>query len=261
MRLFLPDAMLTGIQVFLIITGVSVATVFPFLIHRSQSNLLFRSNGLKTLVVTTIISTATLWWMNPNVQLQLTASFWLLAVLSFALFYRTGDRIHFLPTSVIMILGGVLLYRITGRIIPVEQMVIVMGANLLSGIVISVFLYGGTYPNNEKLDPDGNTVWILLIATLSGRLLWDGFQMIGGKTESRFGEAEPIYIFFQPLDWWYLFVGLAIAILLPLIVAIVQMVRQKDINQSTVLTMITLSCLIIGQSILLQFITQYGIVF
>ena len=253
--------MLTEVQVFFIITGVSVATFFPLLIKRSCANTPFRIIGIKTLVYITILSTVVLWWLNPNYQLQLTSLFWLIAIVSFGLFYKHNSQIHFGVTMIIILLGGILLYRITARIIPVEQMIIVMGSGSLSGIVISVFLFGRVYPKTEDLYPRGNGLWILIIAALSGRLLWAGYQITGGMTESRFGEDKPIRMFFQTLDWWTISIGILLAVLIPLIFAIVQMVRHQDINRTPVKTSFILCCLLLGQGVLLQFVTQYGIVF
>lgn len=253
--------MLTEVQVFLIITGVSVATFFPLLIQRSCANIPFRITGIKTLVYIAMMSTAVLWWLNPNYQLQLTSLFWLIAIVSFGLFYKHNSQIHFGVTMIIVVLGGLLLYRITARIIPVEQMAIVMGSGSLSGIVTSVFLFGRVYPEAEDLYPPGNGLWVLLITALSGRLLWAGYQLTGGMTESRFGEDEPIHIFFQALDWWTISIGLLLAVLIPLIFAIVQIIRHQDINRTPVKTSFVLCCLLFGQGVLLQFVTQYGIVF
>ncbi len=253
--------MINGIQVFIIITGTSVATFFPYLIFRSQRNFHFRTKGMKTLTYNAIVITLMLWWMNPNVQLQLSSTFWCVTVLSFALFYRGDSRIHGVPVLVITLLCAVLLYRITARIIPIEQMSMVLVACLLSGIIIALFLYGSIYPEHEELNPPGKRPWVVLIIALVSRLLWAGFQMIGGKTESRFGEPEPIHVFFESLDWWYLGVGVSLAILIPLTITIIQIIKRKDLNQSTLLIGATFCSLIIGQSMLLQFITQYGIVF
>ena len=212
------------------------------------------------LSITGTLAILTLWWLNPNTQLQISSLFWLVAIVGFVLYYKHREYISAFPTVIVIVLGMLLLFRIIGQIIPVEQMVIVFLAMILWGMTLSILVIGLLSPREKEMNHQGR-FYGTLVSSLILRLMWDVYQVVGGKTSSRFGEFEPIHVFFQPQDWWFLGVGILLAVLLPLIITLFYIIRRLQMQDLIISTGIACGTSVIGQAILLQFITQYGLVF
>lgn len=253
--------MFSATQTLFCLSGTALGAILPlYLIFHPHLSDPGRQRLLKAMLYSALLGIVSLWWIEPNFQLQLAGVFWLATILAVAAYFYARPRVHPVPGAITGVLGMIMVYRSGNVILPVESDFLVLVMNLLSGLVLTVFLVAALSSEQDGHAPTRG-LWLLAALFLFGRLIWDGYQLSGGKTESRFGLAEEIHTFFNTSDWWLIGLGMILAIGFPLLATLVIPYSRWGQNKSGYLSRTGFFTLLAGHGALVYFCFQYGIVF